>query len=115
MSELVLTRYLPDGREMRTIKHALTSGAVELHTSPHEGQWLWSHSVQVGTNYGGAYPFPGRRHEPPAATEAEALRCAAEAALKRLLVEKGPPRSLVAWLEERLAAHEQPALFGGAP
>lgn len=111
MNEPTLRR-LPDGREVRTIKHQLTNASVELHTSPHDGEWLWSTSVRVGTNYGGALPFPGRRHEPPAATEAEALRRATEAALKRLRVEKNPPRPLVAWLEERLAADEQPALFG---
>ena len=116
MSELVRTRYLRDGREIRTIKHQLRHRYVELHTSPHEGQWLWAHSGNDGATGWGAFPWPGRKHEPPAATEPEALRCAAKAALKRLQGTNGkPPRSLAAWLEERITSEEQPALFEAAP
>lgn len=114
MNRPIRTHALPDGREIRTRRHEHKGDRVELHTSLLEGEWLWSYSVSVGTSYGGAYPFPGRAHEPPAPTEGEALQRAARAALDRLERSGGPTTALREWLQGVLGA-QQAALFEVTP
>lgn len=109
MNRPIRTHALPDGREVRTRRHEHKGDRVELHTSLLEGEWLWSYSVSVGTSYGGALPFPGRAHEPPAPTEGEALQRAARAALDRLEWSKGPA-ALREWLQGVMEP-QQAALF----
>jgi len=110
----VQIRRLPDGREVRTIEHHHGDDCVQLHTSSYEGAWLWSFTALVGSDGRGAYPFPGRRHEPLQATEADALRCAAKAALAHLAKSPKAPRTLKEWLEGLLKP-TQAQLFGGQP
>lgn len=105
-----LTHELRDGRKVYTIATEHRGDYVKLYVSPHEGQWLWSYGLSVGYNGSTSLPFPGRPQEPPAATQAEALHRAAEAALAWLDKQEKAPRTLRSWLEEVLSP-KQEALF----
>lgn len=114
MSNPVATHRLPDGREVRTLARTMRNSSVKLHTSPHEGKWLWSYSVMVNHEGSSSLPFPDRPHQPPMPTEDEALRAAATAVLERLESLPKAPRALREWVEGILEP-KQAALFEAAP